>query len=120
MERVDNKFANFVAAYQALQRAIAFYEKHKQELLKSEPEGVDILITAVIKNFELAYETSWKFLKEYLERTYDYVAASPRAGIRGCLELRVLPQEITDEFQKIIDIYATVPPMCIKQFLHVK
>lgn len=104
MERVARKFAHFIAAYNALQRAIDFYEKHKEELLKNEPEGVDVLITAIIKNFELVYETCWKFLKEYGELVHDYSAASPRAVIRGCLELRILPQELTDEFQKIIDI----------------
>ena len=58
----------------------------------------------VTKNFELAYETCWKFLRHYLFEKEGLEANSSRAVFRACSERGILPKALAEELLALIDV----------------
>ncbi len=67
---LQHKYDNFKKCYEALGKVIELQEQLKISAAAN-PIMQDLVNAGVIKHFELAYETAWKFLKEYLTYTYD-------------------------------------------------
>ena len=63
----------------------------------------DLVLSGVIKHFELTYETAWKFLKEYLHQVHGPVITSPRAVFRTCYEYQILSEAVTEALFDLID-----------------
>lgn len=59
------------------------------------------LVAAMIKHFELCFETAWKFLKEYLQYKYGQKIDSPKKVFRECFVLKIIDSTIT---QNLLDI----------------
>jgi nucleotidyltransferase substrate binding protein (TIGR01987 family) len=98
MEALSIKYTNFLKAYKALDRAIKVLERSIHHV----PQDMhDTIVAGVIKHFELAYETAWKFLKQYLESALGIEVASPKAVFRACYEYKILPQDVTDNLIKL-------------------
>lgn len=64
---------------QALQKSLSVYESHTQKSVIDE-ELTETVRAGVIKNFEIAYELSWKFMKRWLSYNVgsEYVDGVPR------------------------------------------
>lgn len=104
MERLKNKLCRFEKAYGALERAIATHAKFiAQAPNLVDPDIADSLMTSVVKNFELAYETGWKFLKQFLSDVYNIEANSPKSVFQTCLKQEILPKYITDQLALLSD-----------------
>lgn len=96
---VDKKYQNFLKAYKALHKSIVILEQ--QSFVNEDLKNV--VLSGVIKHFELAYETAWKFLKEYLFEVHGTVISSPRAVFRTCYEYQILSEAVTVGFLDLID-----------------
>ncbi len=99
---LDKKYINFHQAYEALSRAI----KTQQRLMEKEGDDsdvADLLSSGVIQHFELAYETLWKFLKQYLEARHEIEVASPRETFRACYKYKLLPEDLVNELMQLAD-----------------
>ncbi len=102
VSELSHKFLNFKNAHSAFAQAIETQQKFL--LLSQEDENLDNLLSAgVIQHFELAYETLWKFLKEYLKYTYEVEVNSPRETFRACYEHKVLPESLVSELIQLAD-----------------
>jgi len=97
-----HKYENFKKCYIALGKVIDLQEQLQLNAV-SDPIMQDLINAGVIKHFELAYETAWKFLKEYLAYTYNCEATSPKLIFRECEKYRVFPQGIVNELITLAD-----------------
>lgn len=103
MEELKSKYINFKKAHAALGRTI----KTRIAFVSASPDVEDMreaLDLAVIKAFELTYETSWKFLKAYLTTFGESEAQSPKAVFRECYKRNVLPQGLVDELVLLVEV----------------
>lgn len=104
MESLDRKYENFKKCYETLGKAINTQnELENMSLNESVQNLLETVNAGVIKHFELAYETGWKFLKEYLFITYNKEALSPKAVFRMCEELGLFSQNILNELITLAD-----------------
>lgn len=67
------------------------------------PHLEEVLSASVIKHFELAYETGWKFLKEYLQHIHGIEALSPKSAFRGAFSAGILPEKLYQELNQLAD-----------------
>ena len=102
MEVVNQKYENFSQAYQALSRSLETQEKYKK-LAEEDNNLFQMHSAGVIQHFEMAYETCWKFLKEYLQQTKEIDLASPKAIFRTCYSQGILSLKITEELSQLSD-----------------
>lgn len=102
MESLKNKLASFEKAYGALERAIAAHAKFSEQPLV-DPDIADTLMTGIVKNFELAYETGWKFLKQFLFDVYNVEVNSPKGVFQACLKQEILSKAIVDQLTLLAD-----------------
>ena len=83
---------------QSLRRVLRKLASKKEVL---DREELEVYHDSIIKRFELAYETFWKYLKTYLVSHYGVDAAAPREVFRTCLRLKVVNEQ---EAQKLINM----------------
>ena len=100
MEALNRKYNNFLKAYKALDKSFDILKKLKPELSKDE---YAVFMSGVIKHFEMAYETAWKFLKLYLEVKFAFELTSPKAVFRACYEYKILTVEVVNDLIKLSD-----------------
>ncbi len=96
------KYENFKKCYEALGKVIHLQE---QLILSAASNTVmkDLINAGVIKHFELAYETAWKFLKEYLAYKYNSEEGSPKPIFRECEKYRLFPQRMVNDLITLAD-----------------
>lgn len=99
---LSHKYINFQNAHDAFTQAITTQEK-LSNLAKNDSAVDNLLSAGVIQHFELAYETMWKFLKEYLKSTHQVEVASPRETFRACYEYKILPEVLVAELIQLSD-----------------
>jgi nucleotidyltransferase substrate binding protein (TIGR01987 family) len=97
-----HKYDNFKKCYESLGKVIQLQEQLELNA-DSNPIMQDLIIAGVIKHFELAYETAWKFLKEYLAYKYNCEAASPKPIFRECDKYQIFPQRIVNDLITLAD-----------------
>jgi nucleotidyltransferase substrate binding protein (TIGR01987 family) len=102
MEDLNHKYENFKKCYEALGKVIDF-QKELESMTFDNPVAQDFFNAGVIKQFELAYETGWKFLKEYLAEKYNHEALSPKVIFRACQDFRIFPQNMVNELITLAD-----------------
>jgi len=102
MEGLIHKYENFKKCYESLGRVIEL-QKEFEQLAIDNPVAQDLFTAGVIKHFELAYETAWKFLKEYLAEKYNHEVLSPKTTFRACEEYRLFPQKMIVELIMLAD-----------------
>lgn len=102
MEALKRKYDNFKKAYAALNRAVATQEELKSIALQN-PDADDLFSSGVIQRFELAYETAWKFLKEYLKHVHSIDVASPKEVFRVCYTYRIFPEALMNHLVQLAD-----------------
>jgi nucleotidyltransferase substrate binding protein (TIGR01987 family) len=96
MQELEHKYDNFKKIYEALNRAIQT-QKKLEISAASNPVMQDLITAGVIKHFELAYETAWKFLKEYLSYKYDCKETSPKPIFRECHKYQIFPESMVND-----------------------
>lgn len=102
METLNHKHINFKKFYESLQRSLLTREQ--LAAISSNNVIAESLFTAgVIKHFELAYETGWKFLKEYLKEKHNHEYLSPKAIFRACQDYRVFPEIMVNDLITLAD-----------------
>lgn len=99
MESLERKHKNFMKAYKALQESL---EVMKDQKMIPGPIH-NVIVAGVIKHYELAYETGWKFLKVYLQTKVGVEIASPKNVFRACYQYQILPKHITDTLLQLVD-----------------
>lgn len=102
MEALDHKYNNFRKCYEALGNVIKVQEELNYIALAN-PIADDLFKAGVIKHFELAYETAWKFLKQYFAEVYHQDFSSPKSVFRACETYRLVPQYIVNELITLAD-----------------
>jgi len=102
MEALNHKYNNFKKCYEALGNVILVQEELNYIAIAN-PIADDLFKAGVIKHFELAYETAWKFLKQYLADVYHQELSSPKAVFRSCETYRVFPPHIANELIMLAD-----------------
>jgi nucleotidyltransferase substrate binding protein (TIGR01987 family) len=102
MEGLTHKYNNFKKCYETLGNVIKLQEQ-LQINTASNPVMQDLITAGVIKHFELAYETAWKFLKEYLANVHNCEALSPKQVFRECEKYQIFPTIIINELITLAD-----------------
>lgn len=100
METVSIKRINFQKSLNALQRSIQVYNRKKDNVPEDE---FAVIVAGVIQHFEMAFETSWKYLKEVLEQKHDVQVASPKAVFQDCYKYKLLPENVTDKLIVLVN-----------------
>lgn len=100
MEKLKPKYLNFIKACTALDKSINILRALPAE---TSSDMRDVVIAGVIKHFELAYETCWKYLKIYLDSKCNIQIASPKETFRACYSNNILPLEVTDSLLELAD-----------------
>jgi nucleotidyltransferase substrate binding protein (TIGR01987 family) len=103
MEDLNHKHDNFKKCYEALGKVIALQEQ-LEYIAMDNSTAEDLFTAGVIKHFELAYETGWKFLKEYLREKHNHEALSPKAIFRACQDYRVFPEIMVNDLITLADV----------------
>jgi nucleotidyltransferase substrate binding protein (TIGR01987 family) len=102
-EGLRHKYDNFKKCYEALGKVIHLQDELIMSTI-SNPVMQDLINAGVIKHFEIAYETAWKFLKEYLSQTYNCeIPSSPKAIFRECDKYQIFPQIMVNELITLAD-----------------
>lgn len=126
MEKLKRKHENFARSYNALNNSILVLNNLSTKVSKNEH---NVITAGVIKHFELAYETAWKFLKQYLELKMAIEIASPKAVFKSCYEYKILPLDLVqmlivlaDDRNLTVHIYdqATAEEVCKEIVEHYK
>jgi nucleotidyltransferase substrate binding protein (TIGR01987 family) len=102
MEGLDNKYDNFKKCYEALGNVIELQEQLEISAALN-PVMQNLITAGVIKHFELTYETAWKFLKEYLAKTYNCEALSPKQVFRECEKYQIFSTIMVNELITLAD-----------------
>lgn len=97
---MKHKFDNFVKTYKALNKSMNVLKKIGSQVPEDEH---DVIVAGVIKHFELAYETAWKFLKIYIAINHKEEILSPRAVFKACYTYGIFPQEIINDLLELLD-----------------
>lgn len=96
MDPLKRKYDNLKQRYENLGKAITMQEQ-LQNIAKENIDAKNLFLAGVIQHFELAYETAWKFLKQYLTENHGSTAASPKQIFRECEPYRLFPQNVVNE-----------------------
>lgn len=99
MAFIKSKQKNFERAYESLTWSMKMLSRYTDDEDMYLP-----MVASVIKNFELTYETCWKFLRHYLFEKEGIEANSPRMVFRVCSERGILPQDLVEELMLLIDV----------------
>lgn len=102
MEDLKKKYNNFKNSYESLGNVIKLQEQ-LSDMAQQNPVAQDLFTAGVIKHFELAYETGWKFLKQYLLEIYEVDITSPKQVFRACETYQLFPPHITNELITLAD-----------------
>ena len=102
MEVLNQKYENFKKAYEALSKVLEAQEKYKK-IAAEDASLFQMHSAGVIQHFEMAYETCWKFLKQYLQELKEIDISSPKAIFRACYTNDILPLKITEELSQLSD-----------------
>jgi len=95
--------------YQTAQRAIFNFKECLDEfsnLIEQQPHDQKKYLVyryAVVKRFELAVDTLWKYLKFYLREKEGVLQNSPKSVLRECLRARLLTEAETIQALAMID-----------------
>lgn len=103
MEDLTHKYNNFKKCYESLGNIIDLYKQLIDTVPEDDFVAQDLFNGGMIKHFELAYETGWKFLKEYLSEKYDHEALSPKTVFRACDVYKIFPQTMVNELITLAD-----------------
>jgi|SRR5581483_3726686 len=104
MEILKKKYDNFKNCYESLGNVILVQEQ-LSTIAAQNPIAQDLFTAGVIKHFELAYETAWKFLKQYLLETYEIDITSPKQVFRSC--------QINIHHSNAFILHKTSTPSCV-------
>lgn len=100
MEKLESKYKTFITSLSALEKTIDVYQKLSHE----ESDNIRNAIAAgLIQHFEMAFETSWKFLKEFLEIKHGILVASPKTVFQACYKYQILSEALTNELILLLD-----------------
>ena len=84
----------------ALEKAI---DKLSTEQDQLDNETKEMYFDSIIQRFELAYETFWKYLKEYISIHHGLELASPRSTFRQCFKLNIISKQEAEELDDTSD-----------------
>jgi nucleotidyltransferase substrate binding protein (TIGR01987 family) len=104
MEDLDYKRTNFAKTCAALKKAIITKEQILQDVSLKENLAEDLVSAGVIKHFELAYETCWKYLKLYLSEIHKVETSSPKSVFQTCFVMKIFSQKLVEELSDLSDI----------------
>lgn len=101
MEVLKVKYINFKNSYASLRKAIETREKFRNS---NDPDLIDVIEAGVIKHFEIAWETSWKFLQALIRSKNIATENSPKKIIRDCYSLGILPKKVAETLEELADV----------------
>ena len=96
MEKLIYKYHKFIHTLNALERSIKVFLR-----TDIDDEIRENLTAGIIKHFEMCYESSWKYLKHYLEINCNQIANSPKKIFRECFIFNLLDEQTTEELLNI-------------------
>jgi nucleotidyltransferase substrate binding protein (TIGR01987 family) len=88
-----------LSGYASLQHVMGLLPRYVAD------EGMyQLLLLSVVQNFELTYETCWKFLRHYIFEKEGLELNSPKAVFRTCGERGLLPADLAAELIMLVDV----------------
>ena len=90
------KQQKFVQSLNALERSIRVFSRSDID-----QDIREHLVASIIKHFEMCYDSSWKFLKLYLEIQYTDIVDSPKKVFRQCFARGIITESTTKELLDI-------------------
>ena len=94
MEQLKIRYKNLETALKSLEISVDEFELVKKSQIE---DTKDFIRDSVIKRFEFTLDTTWKYLKEYLEKVLGLtlVNKGPKPIFRECLKAGLLTEEET-------------------------
>ena len=102
MDALENKYDNFKKCYENLGKAIAIQEQ-LHDIATDNIDAKNLFSAGVIKHFEITYETTCKFLKQYLTEMYGSISTSPKQIFRECETHKLFPPHIVNDLITLAD-----------------
>lgn len=103
MELIEKKYETSKKAVLNLKKGITRFAAIKDAPSRDEEEYAERR-DSLIKRFELAFDTSWKYGKAYLEAKAGLVQNSPKAVFRECLRLNLLSEDQVCKALTMVDV----------------
>lgn len=92
MEYIEEKYATVLKALANLCKGVERFESIKGVREQDEDKYIERR-DSLIKRFELAFDTTWKYVKIFLEVKMGLVQNSPKGVFRECLRLNLISEK---------------------------
>jgi nucleotidyltransferase substrate binding protein (TIGR01987 family) len=92
VEYIEKKYETTVKALANLRKGVERFESIKGVRKQDEDEYLERR-DSLIKRFELAFDTTWKYVKIFLEVKTGLVQNSPKGVFRECLRLDLISEK---------------------------
>jgi nucleotidyltransferase substrate binding protein (TIGR01987 family) len=92
MEKIAYKYEKFIKSLNALERSIVVFSRDNID-----QDIKEHLVASVVKHFEMCYESTWKYLKLYLEVHYVEHIDSPKKVFKQCFVLGFIDEITTKQ-----------------------
>ena len=103
MEFIENKYVTTNKAVANLRNGINRFNLIKMVRSSDEEEYLERR-DSLIKRFELAFDTTWKYGKVYLEVKAGLIQNSPKSVFRECLRINKISEADTLKALEMVDV----------------
>lgn len=103
MDRRERLIARFTTARNAGNALTVVIDLLMQKKFQLSDVEYQIYRDSLIQRFEVAYDTTWKYLKEYLNDVHGVEVRSPRAAFQECYAQQICNQEEVELLLKMIE-----------------
>ena len=126
MEELIQRYQQLQKAYKRLNYMVRTYKKlNLQHNIKAYTEEENELIVhreALIKRFEICYDLTWKFFKQFLREKHSIEVASPRKVFQACFDQSLITErdvslliELIDSRNQTVHVYSEDMAQAIAQ-----
>lgn len=102
MDYIKVKRETAKRSLQNLKKGIERFELIKNMRTQDEDEYLERR-DSLIKRFELAFDTLWKYAKVYLETKAGLIQSSPKSVFRELLRINLISETLTKEAMQMVD-----------------
>lgn len=103
MEYIEKKYETTKKAIANLRKGVDRFISIKKMKKRDEEEYLERR-DSLIKRFELAFDTTWKYGKVYLEVKTGLVQNSPKSVFRECLRINLVSETDTIQALEMVDV----------------
>ncbi len=100
-EKLERKYAGTSKALKSLELAVADFQKRTK--LNCSEQELATYRDSMIQRFEYSIDTTWKYLKDYLQFVHNVAHIYPKQVFQECLRAGLLTQDETVVALEMVD-----------------